>query len=133
MYVSLVLAGCLTIGCYLSIAFIDRLGRRYVMLRALPGMGICMCVGGISIKLIADGETDIGKWLLVAALFVYLALFALGMGATPNVVNTEIFPIHLRGIGTSLSWVGNWFSNYLISAVFLTATDSSTGEVKIFY
>lgn len=130
---SLILAGCLTIGCYVSIAFIDRMGRRYVMLRTLPGMGVCMCLGGLSIKLIANGQSDIGKWLLVAALFVYLALYAIGMGATPNIINSEIYPIHLRGIGNSLSWLGCWLSNYLISAVFLTAIDSTTGEVKLLF
>lgn len=54
------------------------------------------------------------------------------MGATPNIVNSEIYPIHLRGIGNSIATMGTWLSNYLISAVFLTAIETKIGEVVIF-
>lgn len=99
------------------------------MLRTLPGMGGCMCIVGIAVWLIRDSNPA-GKWLMAVAMFVYLWFYAIGMGATPNIVNSEIYPIHLRGIGNSMGTLGNWISNYVISAVFLSATESTVGEVK---
>lgn len=89
-----------------------------------------MILVGVSIYLITDGEIDFGKYLLVVALFIYLGLYAIGMGATPNIINSEIYPIHLRGVGNSLGWLGTWITNYVISAIFLTAIDSTDGEVN---
>lgn len=100
------------------------------MLRTLPGMCLCMCMLGLSIWLIQIHSPNV-KWALVISIFIYLGLYALGMGATPNIVNSEIYPIHLRGIGNSMATMGTWLSNYLISAVFLTATETKLGEVMI--
>lgn len=122
------LSGCLTLGCYCSIVFIDKLGRRYVMLRTLPGMGLCMFVVGFCVWLNINGY-ECGKWILAVCLLIYLSMYAIGMGATPNIINSEIYPIHLRGIGNSMGAMGTWLSNYLISALFLTATETDLGEV----
>lgn len=102
------------------------------MLRTLPGMGTCMCVVGLCVWLNYN-EYSCGKWILAVSLFIYLGMYAIGMGATPNIINSEIYPIHLRGIGASMGSMGTWISNYLISAVFLTATDTIIGEVYNFY
>lgn len=92
-----------------------------------------MVLVGVSVSLIDQGSTTSGKWILVTALFVYLLFYALGVGATPNIVNSEIFPIHLRGIGNSMGTVGTWLSNYVISAIFLTTTETTLGEVFIIF
>lgn len=123
------MAGCLTVGCYCSIAFIDRLGRRFIMLRTLPGMATCMFLVGIS-TIMTNNDVGFGKWILALSLFVYLGLYAIGMGATPNTINAEIYPIHLRGIGYSAGNLGTWVTNYIISAVFLSATNTSLGQVN---
>lgn len=95
-------------------------------------MSLCMCLVGVAMWFVND-YSQYSTWLLVIALFIYLALYSIGMGATPNIVNSEIYPIHLRGIGNSIATMGTWLSNYLISAVFLTAIETKIGEVVIFF
>lgn len=112
--------------------FVDNMGRRYIMLRTLPGCAASMCLLAIGMWLINVGNSA-GQWVSAAAIFIYLAFFSVGMGATPWTVNSEIYPIHLRGIGNSMSTFGNWASNYAISAVFLTATETDLGQVLFYF
>ena len=98
------------------------------MLRTLPGCGFFMCLLGVGMILLNNAYAS-GKWVAAVAIFIYMAFFSVGMGATPWTVNSEIYPLHLRGIGNSMATFGNWASNYVISEVFLTATDSEIGQV----
>lgn len=99
------------------------------MLRSLPGCGICMFLLGVGMALVNENVSN-GKWVSAIAIFAYMFIFSVGMGATPWTVNSEIYPLHLRGIGNSMSTLGNWLSNYFVSAVFLTAVDSENGQVN---
>jgi len=58
----------------------------------------------------------------MSSLVIYMLAFSIGLGATPWTINSEIYPLHLRGTGASLSTSSNWIANYAISAVFLTLT-----------
>lgn len=98
------------------------------MLRTLPGCGLSMCLLGVGMWLINSGH-KFGGWVAVFAICLYLLFFSIGMGPTPWTVNSEIYPLHLRGIGNSMSTLGNWLGNYIISAVFLSATETKIGEV----
>ena len=46
--------------------------------------------------------------------------FAIGFCSTPWTINSEIYPLHLRGLGNSLSTTTNWVSNFGVALVFLT-------------
>lgn len=63
---------------------------------------------------------------------MFLWFFAVGLGATPWAINSEIFPMHLRGIGNSMGTTANWITNYFVSQIFLTATSTKIGEVATF-
>jgi SP family myo-inositol transporter-like MFS transporter 13 len=65
----------------------------------------------------------------LSGLVIYLLAFAIGLGATPWTINSEIYPLHLRGLGCSLSTSANWIANYIISALFLSLTTTDTGKV----
>ena len=45
----------------------------------------------------------IGKWLAASGLSFYMLSFSLGLGSTSWVINSEIYPLHLRGLGNSLA------------------------------
>jgi len=136
---SLPLAAINTIGGVIALAFIDRLGRRWIMLRTLPFVALFMGVIGLGMffRNHVDKNNDIaqnlGKWLAACGLFFYLMSFAIGMGPTPWTVNSEIYPLHLRGIGNSMSATANWISNFVVSISFLTLLkDVPFGDVFAF-
>ena len=50
------------------------------------------------------------------------------MGAVWS-VNTEIYPLQLIGIANSIATSFNWLSNFVVSSVFLTITETKPGKV----
>ena len=101
-----------------------------MMLRCLPLLALCM--SGLSLGMYFNYFLDqkgTGTVISVASLFLYLAFFSPGMGPQPWTVNSEIYPLHLRATGVSISTTANWLTNYVVSALFLTSTETSLGKV----
>ena len=69
----------------------------------------------------------------LSGLVIYLFAFAIGLGATTWTINSEIYPLHLRGQGCSMSTSANWVANYAISALFLTLTQTDIGKVLTYF
>lgn len=122
------LSGVNCLGTLIAILIVDSLGRRYIMLRTLPGCGVSMLLLALGMGLLNSNYSS-GQWISAIAIFSYLTFFSIGMGATPWTVNSEIYPLYLRGIGNSMASFGNWMGNYVVSALFLSATDSDLGKV----
>lgn len=103
------------------------------MLRTFPMCAAAMFLLGIGMWLINYQDNSNGQWIAIFSMCWYIISFSVGIAATPWTVNSEVYPLHLRGIGNSLSTFGNWFANYFISEFFLTATDTTLGQVKYFF
>jgi len=99
-----------TIGCYW---LVDRCGRKVCLLSAAVGMGLSMLLLGFAFR---AGDAE-GPWVLVWVLS-YVASFALGMGALPWVLMSEIYPTRLRGRAMSIAVVCVWLTNYFVSLLF---------------
>ena len=51
--------------------------------------------------------------------------FGCGLSPGPWVVNAEIYPLHVRGLGNSAATTTNWVANYVVSATFLSLIQSA--------
>jgi MFS transporter, SP family, sugar:H+ symporter len=51
------------------------------------------------------------------------------LSGTVWTVNAEIYPIHLIGVANSIATSSNWLSNFIVSSLFLTITNSDAGKV----
>ena len=62
---------------------------------------------GMGIKNHTSDDQEIlqllGQWLAASGLSFYMLSFAIGMGTSTWVINSEIYPLHLRGLGNSLA------------------------------
>ena len=63
---------------------------------------------------------------------LYLLAFAVGFQATPWIINSEIYPIHLAGTATGIAAATHWIFSFLVSSMFLTVVESDTGKVLCF-
>jgi SP family galactose:H+ symporter-like MFS transporter len=107
------------LGTLIAIFYIDKLGRRYILLRMVPFIGASLLVISLGLGLKGYANTDeiadAGKWVSLTGILLYLAFFSVSLGCTPWTINSEIYPLHLRGAGNSVSTTTNWVSNYVVS------------------
>lgn len=99
-----------------AIFLVDRVGRRPLLMFGTAGTFLTLTATGI---LFLFNPHQIGIVLLIVIL-LYIVAFAIGLGPTYWLLADEVFPTRLRGIGTSISTVGNWSANLLISVTFLS-------------
>ena len=45
----------------------------------------------------------LGKWFAASGLSLFLLNYAIGISSTPWTINSEIYPLHLRGLGNSIA------------------------------
>lgn len=122
-----------------AVAFVDRLGRKPLLLAGLIGMGLSLTVVGVAFQSLDDishtasnqGASDAGVITLVA-LVVYIASFAFSLGPVVWTIINEIYPREVRGRMVSIATAFNWFSAWVVSQFFLTLTDS-IGESGTFW
>ncbi|KAJ2158872.1 hypothetical protein GGF46_003455 [Coemansia sp. RSA 552] len=68
------------------------------------------------------GRERAGTWLALASLIFYVALYAVGLGNVPWLVQSEIFAQSVRSKAGSIATACNWTANFIISVTFLTMT-----------
>ena len=103
-------------------------------MRLIPGITISLICVSVSMWLSnyhdsQSLEHHIGSYIAIVFVMIYLAFFSVGMGGTVWSVNTEIYPIQLIGIANSIATASNWLSNFIVSSVFLTITETKPGKV----
>ena len=121
------IGGVNVLSTLIAIAFIDRLGRRKLLLAGLLGMAVSLGVVGIAFQFIgaassgaaASGPRGAGIVTLLA-LVTFIVCFAFSMGPVVWTVINEIFPGHVRGRAVAVATAVNWGSAFLVSQFFLT-------------
>lgn len=103
----------LTIFTFVAVIFIDKTGRRKLLLWGVFGMSICLLAIGMVYYL----NWTRGPWLLVFILG-FIACFGASLGPIPWVMMAEIFPNKTRGLAMSVSVLILWLSIVVITQFF---------------
>ncbi|HEU0066500.1 MAG TPA: sugar porter family MFS transporter [Sphingomonas sp.] len=117
-------SGTLSIlACLLTVALIDRVGRKPLLLVGSAGMAvslavvaICFANGAVVNGALTLSERD-GTIALVAA-NVYVVFFNVSWGPVMWVMLGEMFPNRIRGSALAVSGFAQWFANFAISVSF---------------
>ncbi|MGV3641099.1 MAG: sugar porter family MFS transporter [Adhaeribacter sp.] len=97
----------------LAINFIDRFGRRTLML-----IGSCGLIVTLGLVSRAFYQEDFSGLAVPIYLFVYIAFFAFSQGAVIWVFISEIFPNQVRASGQALGSFTHWIMAALIAFTF---------------
>lgn len=131
--VALIVAGTNFAFTVVALLTIDRIGRRRILLWTLWGM-----IAGLLLTSFAFSHLDLSfdstsssthatpsPWsmLVLFAMLIYIASYATGVGNVPW-QQSELFPIRVRGVGTSLATSTNWLGSLIISSSFLSLLQS---------
>jgi len=119
-----------------GIYFVDKAGRRRLLLIGAAGMLICeylVAIIGVTISV----ENTAGQKVLIALVCIYIAFFASTWGPIAWVVTGEIFPLAIRAKAMSLSTASNWLWNFGIGYATPYLVNSGPGNanlgVKVFF
>lgn len=123
----------------IAVAWVDKLGRRPLLLTGLVGMGVSLVAVGVAFQHLGDVRlegsaqtTNAAGTLTLIALVVYIASFAFSLGPVVWTIINEIYPREVRGRMVSVATAVNWLSAWLVSQFFLTLTDT-LGESGTFW
>jgi SP family galactose:H+ symporter-like MFS transporter len=133
------IGGVNVLATLIAIAFIDHIGRRFLLLAGLIGMGVSLAVVGAAFQYIAPatagasqtGPTAAGI-VTVVALVVFITSFAFSLGPVTWTVINEVFPARVRGRGVALATAINWGSAYLVSQFFLSLVQAIGSSTTFF-
>ncbi|KAH9482121.1 Major facilitator-type transporter ecdD [Psilocybe cubensis] len=103
----------------IGLPFIDRLGRRKLLLIGAAGMCFCefivAIVGVTAGDVQPDGSVNLAaQRVLIAFVCIYIAFFAISWGPVGWVVTSEVSPLAIRAKAMSLSVASNWLWNFAI-------------------
>ena len=120
-----IVSGAVSIAaCLVTIAVIDRIGRKPLLLIGSAGMAATLFVmvfvfaqGGLD----AEGDLVLSPGLgtvAVVAANLYVVFFNVSWGPVMWVMLGEMFPNQIRGSALAVCGFAQWFANYLIAQSF---------------
>jgi MFS transporter, SP family, galactose:H+ symporter len=109
----------------IAIAFIDRFGRRPLLLIGLVGMGLSLTAVGVAASLYsphAAARASTAGLVTLVALVGFISSFAFSLGPVVWTVINEVFPSRIRGRAVAVATAVNWGSAFLVSEFTLSLT-----------
>jgi sugar porter (SP) family MFS transporter len=105
-----------------AVRYLDKLGRRPLLLAGLIGMFVCLV--GLSLAFKSTADANVLRWIAMGCTFLYIICFAFSLGAILWLVVSEIFPLEVRATAMSVAVFSCWFWNFIVSSTFLTLLNS---------
>lgn len=105
-----------------SALYLDKFGRRPLLLLGSAGMAVSLAVLGLGSKFL-EGSDSRPIWAIVLCILAVCAdvsFFSIGLGPITWVYSSEIFPMRLRAQGSSLAISVNRLVSGVVSMTFLT-------------
>ena len=128
------IGGVNVLATLIAVAYVDRFGRRPLLLAGLVGMATSLAVVGLAFRSLHDVHTNLpgtppgaastAGVITLVALVVFIASFAFSLGPVVWTVINEIFPGRVRGRAVAVATAVNWFSAWLVSEFFLSLIDA---------
>ena len=112
----------------IAINFIDRVGRRVLMLIGSVGLIVSLFLVGFTFYFNVQGGLAIPIFIMV-----FIAFFAFSQGAVIWVFISEIFPNQVRAKGQTLGSSTHWIMAAVIAFYFPYLTETLGGAVTFFF
>ena len=101
----------------LSLFLIDKIGRRKLYFIGLSGIIFSLLALG-TVFAFHTSLGDTGKWFAIVFVWIYIAFFAISLGPLGWLFISEVFPLRVRGIGSSIGSLSNWLFNGIVAFTF---------------
>jgi MFS transporter, SP family, sugar:H+ symporter len=120
IYANLIIGTINVLMTLVAIRFIDRVGRKPLLLGGLVGMIVSLTVLGLSTLLLSEpsSPTDTVAIITLLCLAGFIISFAATWGPTVWVVLPEILPLRIRGTAMGVAIFLHWIANFIVSQTF---------------
>lgn len=103
----------------LAIRWVDRAGRRPILLAGLALLIVACAVVGALLDLYPAAAGTPRRIALVVACLTFIFAFAVSLGPLVWILCSEIMPLEGRDLGVTLSTTANWICNAILGAYSL--------------
>lgn len=110
-----------------TLLLVDRLGRRFLLLRGTLIAAISMLI----VSMYYQFKLFDQQWIMFVGMASFIIGYCISLGSLFWVIISEIYPLKVRGLAMSLATVMLWGSNFLVSVSFLQVFHD-LGEFKTF-
>ena len=111
----------------LGMAFVDRLGRKPLLLWGSAGMAVCLLFLGLAIP------HHLGPLFYLSIIVAYNVFFAFSQGTVVWVYLSELFSPGARGAGQGYGSSVNWISNAILVSIFPIMQHASPVRAFFFF
>jgi len=111
----------------LAFLFVDKLGRKPLMIYGSIGMGVFLILLALAFILGWPG------YFILYCIMGFIASFGFSLGPVVWVLIPEIFPNHYRSEGVAISVFIMWVSNFVVSVSFPYLLDALQGYAFFIY
>ncbi|GJJ72542.1 hypothetical protein EMPS_04900 [Entomortierella parvispora] len=108
---------CNMVCTLLGVFLINRLPRRTLLLLSMGGISLS------ALLLIIGAYAKVGI-LVVVAVFLYIATFAIALGPIPWMLLSEMLPTYALDAGSAVATAVNWGTNFIIGLLFPTLSNA---------
>ncbi|XVF62011.1 hypothetical protein PTKIN_Ptkin08bG0182200 [Pterospermum kingtungense] len=112
-----------TMFILIATLFLDRFGRRRLLLTSVGGMILALTGLGFALTMVELHTEEKLLWALclsIVCTYTYVAFFSIGLGPITWVYSSEIFPLKLRAQGASIGVAVNRLMNATVSMSFIS-------------
>jgi SP family arabinose:H+ symporter-like MFS transporter len=110
-----------------GMAFVDKVGRKPLLLWGSAGMAVCLLSLGLAIP------HHLGPLFYLSILVAYHAFFAFSQGTVVWVYLSELFSPGTRGKGQGYGSSVNWIANAILISIFPVMQHASSGRAFYFF
>ncbi|XP_039056939.1 probable polyol transporter 6 [Hibiscus syriacus] len=118
-----------TLFILIATLFLDRFGRRRLLLTSTGGMILSLTGLGFALTMVEIKPDEKLLWALCLSIvftYTYVAFFSIGLGPITWVYSSEIFPLKLRAQGASIGVAVNRLMNAVVSMSFISIYEAIT-------
>src|SRR5262245_56556906 len=115
--VTAIIAAVNVIATYFAFKWIDKIGRRKLSMGGYGGMAVAALISAPGL-LVLTGTARIV--VVMVALNLFVASFAIGVGGTGWLIQGESFPTAVRGQAAAVAASVDWAANFALIEVFPT-------------
>lgn len=103
----------------LSSLFVDRSGRKVLLLISGGGMTAVLAAMGLYFFLDERGLTDNIGWLPVTSLIGFISFFCFGFGPLPFTLLGELLSPEIKSMASSIAIAACWLVDFSVTKAFL--------------